>query len=81
MACFEIELILKDSTTVLKEGFSPGGFLKQSVRFEVSEEEAASPLFKTNLSQYARRFMEDNVRIKLTPLSDADYQALKDENE
>lgn len=63
MKAFEFELVLKDSMTVLKDGFSPGGLVKQTVAFDVTEQEASSPLFAAALARAMEDFVQEHVKV------------------
>lgn len=68
MKSFEMELVVKGSSTILKEGFSPGGVVKQTVTFDVSDEEAAKALFAVELHRKMEDFLRESVEVRLTAL-------------
>lgn len=61
----DMELVLKDSTTVLQDGFRPGGFLKQTASFRVPKSRLNSPLLVASLDRASRDFLENNVTVVL----------------
>lgn len=59
----EMEIVLRGSTTVLADGFRPGGFMKQIVTLKVPLSKLGSPRYMAAVLREQSEFLRDNVEV------------------
>lgn len=69
---YAMELVINDCAKVFAEGFRPGGFAKQTVTFQATDQEMASPLFALAVLKKSEEFLAEHVKVVVTEATSAD---------
>ena len=71
MKVYEMELVIKDCQTQFKEGFSPGGLVKQVVVLHVPNEAVESWRHLDAVDDAIKQFLRNTVEVRVVELDSA----------
>lgn len=66
-----LKLKLKDTVTEFKEGMGPGVLVTQDLVYDLTEEQAKSYRFQSDLYLQSRQFLDETVTVDIEIVGDA----------